>query len=241
MPGTTMSVVAQSCLAAEVVQSHQASVALCVEYLCSTRCVLLLTGGCGGRACRLPVPGALRHVAAGGGSNTFRVQSAVVRPISGGGDQSGSYTTTPRSPSRCSSPAASGAAVDGAPAADGNGGSSSSSSSSSSSGPGGRGRGHDAATVFREGAAAYNMPPLQLVPPGTTFDPNAPPEVQVRSMALRLSRNGALSAGGALLAAASCSGCRRLQRGYDVRSWLSQVHAACHICRRGKRQAATSW
>lgn len=117
-------------------------------------------GGCGGRACRLPVPASLQHTAAGGGSNTFGVESAVVRPISGGSDNTGSYTIgTPSSPSPCSS----------------------------STGMGGRGRGHDAATVFRQGAEAYHMPPLQLVPPGTTFDPNAPPEVQVQSMAVRMS------------------------------------------------------
>ena len=132
------------------------------------------------------MPTSLRHVAAGGGSNTFSVESAVVRPISGG---SGSYGASgggmPSNPSPCSSTAASGSAADGAFAADGSG-SSSSSSSSSSEEAAGRGGNHDAAAVFRQGAEAYHMPPLQLVPPGMTFDPNASPEVQVRSMVVRL-------------------------------------------------------
>jgi hypothetical protein len=152
------------------------------------------------RACRLPVPTSLRHVAAGGGSNTFSVESAVVRPIGGNsGSDSASGAGTPSSPSPCSSTAASGAAADGASAADG---SSSSSSSSSSEEAAGNGGDHDAAAVFRQGAEAYHMPPLQLVPPGTSFDPKASPEVQVRRTAVRMSQSDSLSTAELLLAAA---------------------------------------
>ena len=142
----------------------------------------MLISGCGGRACRLPVPASLQHTAAGGGSNTFSVESAVVRPISGGGGDGGSGTFTPSSQSPRSSTAASEHTADHASTADYGGG-----GGGGGRGTGGRGGGHDAAAVFRQGAEAYHMPPLQLVPPGTTFDPNASPEVQVRSMAVCLS------------------------------------------------------
>lgn len=112
--------------------------------------------------CSLPLPQSLHHFATGGGSNSFEVESATVRPIAGGssGSESGSIITGSSADGRSTadSTMATGSASDAA--ADSYGAASSDS-------------------VTGDGGDAYSMPPQQLVPPCTHFDPALPPDVQV--------------------------------------------------------------